>query len=618
MKRAILMPVLAIATAMAGVNAFADADAQYRAGADFARQVQGQGESSLKNFNPSASIPNYTASPGEKKYYGGVTATGDGAMKADGTTGWTTNEATKAVTDSFVNNPKEPISPDAPFIKASQDVQSRADTIIGKTGQTQCEAQNISRSEFTNYTCERDLLVEQACTRTASITGDWKETTETKTYTITSFNFSRSGKQIVFSFTAPQEGLILSGSLTIKAGYAFLNSKMNLLNTTFNSSLLTGQSNTVSLSGAAGMRLSEGQLLSGTSCSGNGSCIGTVDDHIYNSFLNGSSTMTLKLYMQVKSRVWVPRVEWSESCPFSKSEGTLKKTECIEPGSTKTVVVEGKPYQVTQACWKYKDTYMTQAADNGTCKTYMNNPACTLASRTCAFTAEDGSGCLHEYATYSCETRTSGQVMICGGDTFCLDGDCERAQNGKNNDFAPVVSALAALAAAGKDVAAINSANVRAFTGSAKFCKKFAAGFSNCCKDGGWGQDVGLASCSSEEKALGKAKENKLTVSIGEFCSKKVLGVCLEKKRGYCQFDSKLAQIVQQQGRNGQLHIGFGKASSPDCRGITQTELQQINFEALDFSNFFDDLQKNKKIPDNDTLTKRVREEIAAQLKNKQ
>ncbi|EBD8592458.1 type-F conjugative transfer system mating-pair stabilization protein TraN [Salmonella enterica] len=614
MKRAILMPVLAIATTMAGVNAFADADAQYRAGADFARQVQGQGESSLKNFNPSASIPNYTASPGEKKYYGGVTATGDGALKADGTTGWTTNEATKAVTDSFVNNPKEPISPDAPFIKASQDVQSRADTIIGKTGQTQCEAQNISRSEFTNYTCERDLLVEQACTRTASITGDWKETTETKTYTITSFNFSRSGKQIVFSFTSPEAGMVNSASLNVTTQNYLWNSRANFMNTIFN----LGWSATIGLTGATGMTLTKGQTVQGSSCSGNGSCTGTLDNIIYNDMTSGKTGFTLTLIMQIKSRVWIPRVEWSESCPFSKSEGTLKKTECIEPGSTKTVVVEGKPYQVTQACWKYKDTYMTQAADNGTCKTYMNNPACTLASRTCAFTAEDGSGCLHEFATYSCETRTSGQVMICGGDTFCLDGDCERAQNGKNNDFAPVVSALAALAAAGKDVAAINNVNVRAFTGSAKFCKKFAAGFSNCCKDGGWGQDVGLARCSSEEKALGKAKENKLTVSIGEFCSKKVLGVCLEKKRGYCQFDSKLAQIVQQQGRNGQLHIGFGKASSPDCRGITQTELQQINFEALDFSNFFDDLQKNKKIPDNDTLTKRVREEIAAQLKNKQ
>jgi conjugal transfer mating pair stabilization protein TraN len=48
------------------------------------------------------------------------------------------------------------------------------------------------------------------------------------------------------------------------------------------------------------------------------------------------------------------------------------------------------------------------------------------------------------------------------------------------------------------------------------------------------------------------------------------------EKRSYCQFDSKLAQIVQQQGRNGQLHIGFGGASSPDCRGITVAELQGL------------------------------------------
>ncbi|HHG8878429.1 TPA: type-F conjugative transfer system mating-pair stabilization protein TraN [Citrobacter freundii] len=617
MKRAILMSMLAIATTMASVNAFADADAQYRAGADFARQVQGQGESSLKNFNPSASIPNYTASPGEKKYYGGVTATGDGALKADGTTGWTTNEATKAVTDSFVNNPKEPISPDAPFIKASQDVQSRADTIIGKTGQTQCEAQNISRSEFTNYTCERDLLVEQACTRTASITGHYEDTSETKQIVIQSQNISFASSEAGYTgtWTAPVTGKVVAATATYSWNKRLAFSNPNwFMRVTTPFGLISMDNDTGSLALSSGMQLKKGagMVFSIRTRRNNP----TTDSIWKHSNMRYSFTVTLQI--EIPAKKWVPDVVWNESCPFSKSEGTLKKTECIEPGSTKTVVVDGVSYPVTQACWKYKDTYMTQAADNGTCKTYMNNPACTLASRTCAFTAEDGSGCLHEYATYSCETRTSGQVMICGGDTFCLDGDCERAQNGKNNDFAPVVSALAALAAAGKDVAAINSVNVRAFIGSAKFCKKFAAGFSNCCKDGGWGQDVGLARCSSEEKALGKAKENKLTVSIGEFCSKKVLGVCLEKKRSYCQFDSKLAQIVQQQGRNGQLHIGFGKASSPDCRGITQTELQQIKFDKLDFSNFFDDLQKNKKIPDNDTLTKRVREEIAAQLKNKQ
>lgn len=133
--------------------------------------------------------------------------------------------------------------------------------------------------------------------------------------------------------------------------------------------------------------------------------------------------------------------------------------------------------------------------------------------------------------------------MVCGGDVFCLDGECDKAQSGQSNDFAEAVSQLAALAAAGKDVVALNGVDVRAFTGQAKFCKKAAAGYSNCCKDSGWGQDIGLAKCSSDEKALAKAKSNKLTVSVGEFCSKKVLGVCLEKKRSYCQFDSKLAQI---------------------------------------------------------------------------
>ncbi|MGV1419147.1 conjugal transfer protein TraN, partial [Klebsiella pneumoniae] len=192
-----------------------------------------------------------------------------------------------------------------------------------------------------------------------------------------------------------------------------------------------------------------------------------------------------------------------------------KKTgeECISPGGTRTITLGGRDYSFTEACWKYKDTWLTQPADSGSCESLMKNTACTLSSRQCAFSSEEGT-CLHEYATYSCETRTSGKQMICGGDVFCLDGECDKATSGKSNDFGQAVSELAALAAAGKDVAALNGVDVRAFTGKAKFCKKFAAGFSNCCKDSGWGQDVGLARCSSEEKALAKAKKDKLTVSI--------------------------------------------------------------------------------------------------------
>ncbi|EKJ2857679.1 conjugal transfer protein TraN [Escherichia coli] len=83
----------------------------------------------------------------------------------------------------------------------------------------------------------------------------------------------------------------------------------------------------------------------------------------------------------------------------------------------------------------------------------------------------------------------------------------------------------------------------------------------------------------------------------------------------YCQFDSKLAQIVQQQGRNGQLRISFGSAKHPDCRGITVDELQKIQFNRLDFTNFYEDLMNNQKIPDSGVLTQKVKEQIADQLK---
>ncbi|EDC6228611.1 type-F conjugative transfer system mating-pair stabilization protein TraN [Salmonella enterica subsp. enterica serovar Eastbourne] len=594
---------------LAAGQAQADSNSDYRAGSDFAHQIKGQGTGSIRNFNPQESIPGYNANPDETKYYGGVTAGGDSGLKNDGTTQWATGETGKTITESFMNKPKDILSPDAPFIEKGRDVVNRADSIVGNTGQ-QCSAQDINRSEFTNYTCERDTTVEEYCTRTATITGDWRETTEVRTYTLTAFSFSRSGKQIVFSVTVPEAGTISSASLNVITQNYLWNSRAGFMNTIFN---MTWGS-TITLGGATGMMLSKGQILSGTSCSGNGSCTGTLDDRIFNELTSGRTTFTLTLVMQVKDREWIPRVEWVESCPFNEADGVLKGTECSEPGGTKTGVMEGKPWSLTEACWAYRDKYVTQSADNGTCQAYVDNPACTLATRQCAFYSGEGT-CLHEYATYSCESKTSGKVMICGGDVFCLDGECDKAQSGKSNDFGEAVSQLAALAAAGKDVAALNGIDVRAFTGQAKFCKKAAAGYSNCCKDSGWGQDIGLAKCSSDEKALAKAKTNKLTVSVGEFCSKKVLGVCLEKKRSYCQFDSKLAQIVQQQGRNGQLHISFGSSKHPDCRGITVDELQQIKFDQLDFTNFYEDLMNNQKIPDSGALTEKVKEQIADQLR---
>ncbi len=155
MKR-ILPLILALVAGMAK----ADSNSDYRAGSDFARQIQGQGTGSIQSFKPQESIPGYNANPDETKYYGGVTAGGDGGLKNDGTTEWATGETGKTITESFMNKPKDILSPDAPFIQTGRDVVNRADSIVGNTGQ-QCSAQQINRSEFTNYTCERDTMVEE-------------------------------------------------------------------------------------------------------------------------------------------------------------------------------------------------------------------------------------------------------------------------------------------------------------------------------------------------------------------------------------------------------------------------------------------------------------------------
>ncbi|RDA96345.1 conjugal transfer protein TraN, partial [Klebsiella oxytoca] len=61
----------------------ADSNTDYKAGSDFAKQVQGGGLDALKNFNGEQTLPGYTSRPDQTKYYGGVTASGDSSLKSD-------------------------------------------------------------------------------------------------------------------------------------------------------------------------------------------------------------------------------------------------------------------------------------------------------------------------------------------------------------------------------------------------------------------------------------------------------------------------------------------------------------------------------------------------------
>ena len=194
-----------------------------------------------------------------------------------------------------------------------------------------------------------------------------------------------------------------------------------------------------------------------------------------------------------------------------------------------------------------------------------------------------------------------------------MSGDCDDTNGAGDSGFDTAVAKLAGLASAGDDVVN-DQINIKAFTGQAMSCRKAMAGFSNCCVDSGWGNNAGLANCNSDEMAIGKAKAKKVVVSVGEACNRAVLGVCIQKKQVYCVFGGKLARIIQEQGRRDQLGVSFGSGDSPNCRGITVPELQAINFDLINFADFYSDLMTNQKIPNSSVMVQQVKDRIAAQV----
>ena len=139
----------------------------------------------------------------------------------------------------------------------------------------------------------------------------------------------------------------------------------------------------------------------------------------------------------------------------------------------------------------------------------------------------------------------------------------------------------------------------------------------NCCNGNQWSQFTGH--CNAE-KVAGRATKNadeyagkseqKLCVTVGERCVQSSCVVewkdffgnkhcwgpyCKSTYRGSCCFNSKIARIINQQGR-AQIKRGWGTAANPDCRGFTPDEFQKLDFSKIDLSEYINDVQSKIKI----------------------
>jgi len=100
-----------------------------------------------------------------------------------------------------------------------------------------------------------------------------------------------------------------------------------------------------------------------------------------------------------------------------------------------------------------------------------------------------------------------------------------------------------------------------------------------------------MMECDQSDIVTGSMRGEGLCHKIGSWCASRSLGSCSETREGHCCFASKLARIIQEQGR-AQLGKGWGRAKEPSCETFTKEEFARIDFDRIDFSEFLADIMR--------------------------
>ena len=175
----------------------------------------------------------------------------------------------------------------------------------------------------------------------------------------------------------------------------------------------------------------------------------------------------------------------------------------------------------------------------------------------------------------------------CGSVAWCVGADCETRTSQAGTGFVGAAARLNMVLELGGEE--FDRGNLLFFRGERRSCRIRWGGLANCCKDSGLLIDLG--DCTEAERLLAQERHAGNTHYLGTRCAKRVLGVCVRRERVWCVFGSKLGRILQEAARS-QLGIGWGS-----CRGFTVSEMERIDFEAVDLSEFTENLMDGASEP---------------------
>ncbi|MEH6703111.1 conjugal transfer protein TraN, partial [Parasphingorhabdus sp.] len=283
---------------------------------------------------------------------------------------------------------------------------------------------------------------------------------------------------------------------------------------------------------------------------------------------------------------------------FAEDADCEQTAETCSDSDPVTRIINGVP--VTKPCWAWERAYQCNArrAAND-CEELDNNPACQLLREDCL--SEDNPCSTTEWV-YDCplpDTQGSGSQYICDGDVYCIDGSCETIEREANDEFKDAAVALHAMDDARGQ---FDPDTLTLFKGERETCGSKVFGVLNCCKGKGFPLIPGISllvalGCDTQEILLHQRDANGLCAYVGSYCSKKILGICITKKKAYCCFTSKLSRILQEQGR-AQLPKPWSRAKDEQCLGFTIEEFAQLDLSRMNFSEIYSEFTDAARLPD--------------------
>jgi len=281
------------------------------------------------------------------------------------------------------------------------------------------------------------------------------------------------------------------------------------------------------------------------------------------------------------------------SDPANSPYCTLTSQEvCVDSASR---VISG--LTVSRPCWRYEKVYSCFGAVNE-CQPFIDR-GCAQTQSSCLIN-DSVLGCILYNQTFECNRYPTSTVtqQVCGSPQVCLGQSCFTAEQTSNTDFGQVAAQFAGLASSG----AAGANNVDIFSGTPEYCNRIIGNAVNCCSGSGILTPLFKQSCSVSAQALATSKDEKTAHYVGSVCAVQgPIGGCLRTTENWCTFPSLLARVIQEQGRP-QLGLSWGTSSTPDCRGFTASELQQLNFSIMDLGEVQAEILNNLTMPDGTSM----------------